>query len=208
MPSKYSSCESEEYAGALAKNLGIEIKTVEINDIFDSYTKTLKKFLKTDKEEVEVYLQNIQARIRGNILMAFSNKFGHLVLAAGNKSELLTGYCTLYGDMVGGFAVLSDITKTMVYELAEFINKKKEIIPREIIERVPTAELKPDQTDQDTLPPYDILDKIISFLEEGYSAKEIKEKGLDAETISLVSEMMKKNRYKIKQAPLGVKINH
>lgn len=207
LPSKYSSKESETYARRAAKNLNVRMETIDISDIYDSYERTLAAFFKAEKKgDVEIYLQNIQARIRGNILMAFSNKLGYMVLAPGNKSELLTGYCTLYGDMVGGIAPLSDVTKTMVYKLAEYINRKDEIVPREIIERVPTAELSPNQTDQDTLPPYDILDEIICYLEEGVSAEEISRKGLDIKTINWVKQRIDKNRYKVKQAPPRIKI--
>jgi len=207
LPSKYSSKESETYARRVAKNLNVRMETIDISDIYDSYERTLKPFLKAKKNaDVEIYLQNIQARTRGNILMAFSNKLGYMVLSAGNKSELLTGYCTLYGDMAGGIAPLSNITKTMVYELAEYINRKDEIVPREIIKRVPTAELSPNQTDQDTLPPYDILDKIICYLEGGCSAEEISKKGFDIKTVNWVEQRVKQNRYKMRQAPVGIKI--
>jgi len=207
LPSKYSTPESEAYARRLAKNLNIRLETVNISGIFDSYEQTLKPFLKTEKNgDVEIYLQNIQARTRGNILMAFSNKLGYMVLATGNKSELLTGYCTLYGDMAGGFAPLADVTKTMVYELARYINRQDEIIPEEIIKRIPTAELSPNQTDQDTLPPYDILDKILCYFEEGYSCEEIEKKGFDIRTVSWVRCRIRNSRHKRGQAPLGVKI--
>ncbi|MBL7073503.1 MAG: NAD(+) synthase [Candidatus Omnitrophica bacterium] len=207
MPSRYSSKASETYARRIAGNIDVKIKTLDISDVYDSYERTLKPFLETKKNnDVEIYLQNIQARIRGNILMAFSNKLEHMVLATGNKSELLTGYCTLYGDMTGGIAPLADVTKTMVYELADYINRKDEIVPREIIERVPTAELSPNQTDQDALPPYGILDEIICCLEGGCSAEDISRKGFDIETINWVKERVEKNRYKRKQAPSGIKI--
>ena len=208
MPSKYSSGESEIYARRLTKNLNVRMETIDISGVYDSYERTLKPFFAAgEKGDVEVYLQNIQARTRGNILMAFSNKCGYIVLATGNKSELMTGYCTLYGDMVGGVAPLSEVTKTMVYELAEYINRKEEVIPREIIERVPTAELSPNQKDQDTLPPYDILDEIICYMEEGFSSEEISKKGFDVKTINWVKQRIEKNRYKMEQAPVGIKIS-
>jgi len=208
LPSKYSSPESEAYARRLAKSLNIRIETVNISDIFDSYERTLKTFLKTEKNgDVEIYLQNIQARTRGNILMAFSNKLGYIVLATGNKSELLTGYCTLYGDMAGGFAPLADVTKTMVYELAGYINRQDEIIPEEIIKRSPTAELSPNQTDQDTLPPYDTLDKILCYFEEGYSCEEIEKKNFDIKTVRWVQQRVRNSGYKIEQASLCVKLS-
>ncbi len=208
MPSPYSSEESVEYARTLAENLGVQFKVVSISEIYDSYTRTLEKdlLIKEDKE-VGVYLQNIQARIRGNILMAFSNRFGHLVIAAGNKSELAVGYCTLYGDMAGGLAAISDVPKTMVYQLAEHINRESEIIPRGIIERPPTAELKPGQLDQDTLPPYDILDTILyHYLEEGRSAEKIVEKGFAPGTVEWVISHVNKNEYKRRQAAPGLKV--
>ena len=208
MPSRYSSEESSKYAEALAKNLGIEYKVVPITDIYFSYIDTLKKdlLIEEDKEEVNVYLQNIQARIRGNILMAFSNKFGHLVLATGNKSELSVGYCTMYGDLAGGLAIISDIPKTVVYKLADYINRDSEIIPVGIINRMPSAELKPGQFDQDTLPPYDVLDKILYHLERECTEEQLLEKGFKPETIKWVLEAIDKSEYKRMQAPPGLKL--
>ena len=209
MPSIYSSKESSEYSRKLAENLDIELKAIPISDIYRSYIKTLKKnlLINKDRKEVGVYLQNIQARIRGNILMAFSNRFGHLVLATGNKSELAVGYCTLYGDLAGGLAVISGVPKTIVYHLADHINREAEIIPRGTIDLAPSAELKFGQCDQDTLPPYDILDEILYYLEEGYSEKSLLEKGFEPETIKWVMEAVDKSEYKRKQAPPGLKIN-
>ena len=208
MPSPHSSEESRKYAEMLAINLGIELKIVPLEEIYDSYLKALKKDLEIEENgEVHVYLQNIQARIRGNMLMAFSNKFGYLVLTTGNKSEAMVGYCTLYGDTAGGLAVVSDVYKTGVYQLADHINRDRCMIPREIIDRAPTAELKPGQKDQDSLPPYDVLDGILYyFLEKGYSDKEIEEKGHDRQTIKWVKDEMKKSEYKRKQCPEGIKI--
>ena len=139
--------------------------------------------------------------------MAFSNKFGYLVLSTGNKSEMAMGYCTLYGDMAGGLAVISDVPKTMVYELARYINRKSELIPKEIMERKPSAELRPDQFDQDSLPPYDILDQILFYyIEEGYSMKEILDLNLDPEVVERVIWTVNKNEYKRRQAPPGLKV--
>ncbi|MFH1310216.1 MAG: NAD+ synthase [Candidatus Omnitrophota bacterium] len=208
MPSKYSAKQSEEYSLTLSKNLGIKFETIPINGIYDAYIKTLKKQLAVDEEgDVEVYLQNIQARIRGNILMSFSNKHEYMVLATGNKSEVLTGYCTLYGDTVGGLAVIADLSKTMVYKLALYLNRDSEIIPKEIIERAPSAELKPGQKDQDTLPPYDVLDAVLFYLEEGCSMREIEQKGFDKKTVEWVVKRIKSNEYKRRQLPLALRIN-
>ncbi|MFC1480440.1 NAD+ synthase [Candidatus Omnitrophota bacterium] len=208
MPSPYSLEESAEYARELADNLGVEFKIVPISRIYDSYIQTLGKDLGIEKEEeVGVYLQNIQARIRGNVLMAFSNRFGHLLLTTGNKSELAVGYCTLYGDMAGGLAVISDVPKTMIYRIADYINRKGEAIPRQIIDRPPSAELKPGQLDQDTLPPYDVLDEVLYFyLEEGCSTKKLIEKGFKRETVEWVISAVNKNEYKRRQAPPGLKV--
>ena len=208
MPSPYSAEESGEYSRQLARNLAIQFKTVPITGIYNSYLKTLKNdLLIRQSSNVSVYLQNIQARIRGNILMAFSNKFKHLLLTTGNKSELAVGYCTLYGDMAGGLAVLSDVPKTTVYRLAEHINTGREIIPRRIIDRPPSAELKPGQLDQDTLPPYDILDRILyHYLEEGYSAKQLVEKGFSPESVRWVRKAVTRNEYKRRQSAPGLKV--
>ncbi len=161
MPSAYSSAGSVNDSVALARNLGVRFETVPISDVHDAYLGTLNRLFPVN--EVDVTDENIQARIRGNILMALSNREGCLVLSTGNKSELAVGYCTLYGDMSGGLAVISDVPKTMVYELARYINRERELIPRATIEKPPSAELRPDQRDQDTLPPYDVLDRILAM---------------------------------------------
>jgi NAD+ synthase (glutamine-hydrolysing) len=172
MPSPYTSRESIEDSLLLARNLGVEFKLIPITPIYQSYRKALQEPL--ELAEIDVTLENIQARIRGNILMAISNKYGHMVLSTGNKSELAVGYCTLYGDMSGGLSVLADVPKTMVYELARHLNRDREIIPRQIIRKAPSAELRPDQKDQDTLPPYEILDQIMNYyLTEGYAYGDI-----------------------------------
>ena len=155
----------------------------------------------------DVTEQNIQARIRGNLLMALSNKFGHLLLSTGNKSEMAVGYCTLYGDMSGGLAVLADVPKQMVYGLAQWMNCEKEVIPQRIITRPPTAELKPDQLDQDDLPPYEILDPILqAYLEENASIDEICDSGYDRTTVKDIVRRIRINEYKRRQAPIGLKV--
>ncbi|MFH1665367.1 MAG: NAD+ synthase [Candidatus Omnitrophota bacterium] len=209
MPSPYSSGESVEYSRILAGNLGIGFKVIPISQTYKSYIKTLEKEMNAgeDDKEVGVYLQNIQARIRGNILMAFSNKLGYMLLSTGNKSELAVGYCTLYGDMAGGLAAISDVPKTMVYRLAEYMNRESEVIPRAIIIRPPSAELKPGQLDQDTLPPYDILDSILyHYLEEGLSAGRLVEIGFKYDDVEWVIRNVNSNEYKRRQAAPGLKV--
>lgn len=205
MPSPYSSRGSIDDSKKLAENLGIKFKVIPIGDIFSSYLETLKNPFKGTKTDVTE--ENIQARIRGNILMAFSNKFGCLVLSTGNKSELAVGYCTLYGDMSGGLAVISDVPKTMVYELSRYINRNSEIIPLNTIEKPPSAELKPDQTDQDVLPPYEVLDQILQYyIDENYSAEEISKLNFDPETVNWVIHQVDHNEYKRRQAAPGLKV--
>lgn len=205
MPSQFSSGGSVEDSRKLAENLGIQFKTIPIAPVYEAYLQSLKQHF--EGKEADATEENIQARIRGNILMAFSNKFGYLLLSTGNKSELAVGYCTLYGDMSGGLSVISDVPKTMVYELAEYVNRQKEIIPKNTIEKAPSAELRPDQTDQDTLPPYPVLDKILYYyIEEGYSVDEIVELGMDRETVLWVVRTVDRNEYKRKQAAPGLKV--
>ncbi len=205
MPGPFSSAGSVEDSKKLAENLGIELKVIPITDIYDSYLKTLKDVFEGKASDTTE--ENIQARIRGNILMALSNKFGYLVLTTGNKSELAVGYCTLYGDMSGGLAVIGDVPKTMVYAIAEFINRKEEIIPKTIIKKLPSAELKPNQCDQDTLPPYEILDPILQFyVEDGLSKEEIVAKGYKEEVVNWVIKAVNKNEYKRRQAPPVLKV--
>lgn len=206
MPSPYSSPGSVEDSRKLADNLGIEFKVVPIDAIFNSYLDTLREHF--DGMEADTTEENIQARIRGNILMAFSNKFGSIALSTGNKSEMAVGYCTLYGDMSGGLSVISDVPKTIVYELAEFVNREKERIPRAIIDKVPSAELKPDQKDQDTLPPYPVLDRILQYyVEDGYSVEEIIALNFDPETVKWVARTVDRNEYKRRQAAPGLKVS-
>ncbi len=205
MPGPYSSPGSIEDSKKLAVNLGIKFETVEISPVYEAYIKSLRPQLKG--REVDITEENIQARIRGNILMALSNKFGHLVLSTGNKSELAVGYCTLYGDMSGGLSVISDVPKTMVYELAGYINRQSPIIPQEIINKAPTAELKENQTDQDTLPPYEILDQILHYyLDEQYSMEDILRLGFDPEAVKWVIRAVDRNEYKRRQGPPGLKV--
>ncbi len=205
MPSPYSSRESMEDALKLSENLGISFETIPISNIFQTYLNELSPAFKGRAEDVTE--ENIQARIRGNLLMALSNKFGYLVLSTGNKSELAAGYCTLYGDMTGGLAVISDVPKTMVYELARYINRHGEIIPQRILEKPPSAELKPGQLDQDTLPPYEILDGILrAYIEHNKSPSEIIKEGYDPEIVREVIKKVDRNEYKRKQAAPGLKV--
>ena len=205
MPSKFSSKGSVEDSIKLAGNLNIDYKIIPIKDIFNAYLSTLKPFF--ENKPADITEENIQARIRGNILMAMSNKFKSLVLSTGNKSELAVGYCTLYGDMSGGLAVISDVPKIMVYKLANFINRDREIIPNEIITKPPSAELRPDQKDEDSLPPYEILDKILHYyIEEGMYEEEIVKMGFDKNTVNWVINTVNRNEYKRKQAAPGLKV--
>ncbi|OGP55159.1 MAG: NAD+ synthase [Deltaproteobacteria bacterium RBG_13_52_11] len=207
MPSPYSSEESLEDAQQLADNLGITLLRIPISSILDSYLETIKPLFHGMREDSTE--ENIQARIRGNILMALANKFGALVLATGNKSELSTGYCTLYGDMAGGFAVIRDCPKTLVYQLADHKNKKegKDIIPIRVIKKEPTAELRPNQKDTDTLPPYELLDPILlAYVEEDKGADEIVALGYSPEIVREVIDRVDRNEYKRRQGPPGIKI--
>ena len=207
MPSMYTSKESLEDAYGHAKNLGIKIITVPINKLFKVYTDTLSESFKG--MEADITEENLQARIRGNILMAFSNKFGWLVLTTGNKSEMSVGYATLYGDMAGGFAVIKDVPKTMVYDLCEWRNKKegKDLIPERILWKEPTAELKPDQRDIDSLPPYPLLDPVLkAYVEEDRSFDEIMKMGCDIACAQSVISKVDRAEYKRRQAPPGIKI--
>ncbi|ACO03964.1 MAG TPA: NAD+ synthase [Persephonella sp.] len=207
MPSQFTSKESVEDALELAENLGIETFTLPITDIFEKYKDELKDIfagLKPDATE-----ENLQARIRGNLLMALSNKFGWIVLATGNKSEMSVGYATLYGDMVGGFAVLKDVLKTKVYELAQYRNSISPVIPQRVLEKPPSAELKPDQRDEDELLPYPILDEIIMlYVEEDMPVQDIIRMGFDRHSVEKVVKMIDRNEYKRRQAPIGIRITH
>jgi NAD+ synthase (glutamine-hydrolysing) len=205
MPSPYSSPGSIADAHALAENLGATCWTIPISEVYGSYLETMAPhFAGAAPDTTE---ENIQARIRGNILMAISNKYGHIVLSTGNKSELAVGYCTLYGDMSGGLAVISDVPKTMVYELARYANRHGEQIPQASIDKAPSAELKPNQVDQDTLPPYPILDGILRlYIEEGCSIDEIVAHGYERETAAWVARTVDRNEYKRRQAAPGLRV--
>ncbi|HET9804474.1 MAG TPA: NAD(+) synthase, partial [Candidatus Acidoferrum sp.] len=191
---------------ALARNLGIEFLTLPISEVFDAYRSALKPAFGRRKEDVAE--ENVQARIRGNYLMALSNKFGSMVLSTGNKSELAVGYCTLYGDMAGGLAVISDVPKLMVYELAKWINRERELIPVSTIEKPPSAELRPNQKDEDSLPPYDVLDRILkAYIEDLKSPQEIADKyDFDIKLVREIALLVDRNEYKRKQAAPGLKI--
>jgi NAD+ synthase (glutamine-hydrolysing) len=207
MPSEFSSRGSIEDSERLGKNLGIELLTIPITDVFDAFKVALKAGFKAAKSDVTE--ENLQARIRGTYLMALSNKFGWLVLSTGNKSEVSSGYCTLYGDMAGGFAVLKDVMKTTVFRLAEYCNCLAgcERIPRVIIGKPPSAELRPNQLDSDSLPPYEVLDPILkAYVEEDRSFAEIVDMGFDEQLVRRVIRMVDTNEYKRRQAAPGVKI--
>ena len=205
MPSPHSSKGSVQDSLSLAKNLGIQTLTLPIEKAMKAYDQILGKVFKgTDSDLAE---ENIQARIRGNLLMALSNKKGWMVLATGNKSEFSVGYCTLYGDMAGGFAVIKDVPKIWVYKISHWVNSKKEIIPESILTKAPSAELRPDQKDTDTLPPYDLLDPILlKYIEEDKSVGKIKVSGLSTADIKRVANLVDASEYKRRQGPPGVKI--
>jgi len=206
MPSQYSSEHSVIDAKELACKLGIRFEVVPIGEVFDDYRKALKGVYAGKPEDVAE--ENIQSRIRGNMLMAFSNKFGTLVLTTGNKSELGVGYCTLYGDMVGGLAVISDVPKTLVYRLSHYVNSRKPVIPQSTLEKPPSAELRPGQMDSDSLPPYDIVDSILEdYVEDYHTAEQIaRDRGYDLKLVRDVIRMIERSEYKRQQAAPGLKI--
>jgi NAD+ synthase (glutamine-hydrolysing) len=205
MPSNFSSKGSIEDSKKLSEGLGIEFKIVPINTVYNAYMKTLSSVFAG--LPFDVTEENLQARMRGDILMSISNKHGYLVLTTGNKSELAVGYCTLYGDMCGGLAVISDVPKTMVYDLARHINCRKEIIPESTIEKPPSAELRPNQKDQDTLPPYNILDGVLkAYIEESKDVDEIMNLGYDGVLVRDIIKKVDRNEYKRKQAAPGIKV--
>src|SRR5213080_4170080 len=207
MPSPYSSAGTRRDAQRVAKNLGIEYLSIPITPILRAYKRALARAFKGLKEDVTE--ENLQARIRGNLLMALSNKFGWLVLTTGNKSEYSVGYTTLYGDMAGGFAVIKDVPKMLVYEVARHVNASagRALIPATVFERAPSAELRPSQTDQDTLPPYAELDAILEgYVEEDRGVNDLVARGFAPETVRRVVAMVDRNEYKRRQAPIGVKI--
>ncbi len=205
MPSRYTSADNYEDTKKLADNIGIGFEVIPVDGVFKEFIRLLSPSFREDAPDITE--QNIQARIRGTILMALSNRQGRLLLSTGNKSELAVGYCTLYGDMNGGLAVISDIPKTVVYDLADFINREKEIIPSRIIAKAPSAELKPDQTDQDDLPPYEILDSILKgYIEDLKGAEELVKSGFDPKLVEGVISRVDRNEYKRHQAAPGLKV--
>ncbi len=209
MPSKFNSTETISDAERCAKNLGIKFLTIPIGQVLEQFNGSLEKVDGWDSSGLAY--ENLQARIRGTILMSLSNQFGALVLTTGNKSEIAVGYTTLYGDTAGGFAVIKDVFKTMVYKLAKYINdiNSREVIPKSVIDRIPTAELRPNQKDSDSLPEYDMLDKILKgYVEEDKSAQQLIDEGLPKEEVSRVIRMVDRNEYKRRQSPPGVKITH
>jgi NAD+ synthase (glutamine-hydrolysing) len=207
MPGPYSSTGSIDDARALAQNLGIRFELLCIGDIFESYKKTLAKVFAGRKEDETE--ENIQSRARGMLLMALSNKFGAIVLSTGNKSELGVGYCTLYGDMAGGLAIISDVPKTMVYRLSHYVNSRRPVIPQSSLEKPPSAELRPGQMDSDTLPPYEILDAILEdYVEESHTADQIAtDRGFDVSLVRRIIRMVERSEYKRQQAAPGLKIS-
>ncbi len=205
MPSEYTSQDNFEDTKCLADNLGVQFLNIPIHDIFMAFIKFISP--EFNPREPGVTEQNLQARIRGTLLMAMSNRDGALLLSTGNKSELAMGYCTLYGDMNGGLAVISDVPKTMVYDLARFINTQKETIPLSIIEKPPSAELKPDQTDQDDLPPYELLDPVLkAYIEDFKGADDLVGMGFDPKLVGSIISRVDQNEYKRHQAPPGLKV--
>ena len=207
MPGPYSSKGSIDDARALAQNLGIRFELLSITEICKSYLHVLKDVFAGLKEDVTE--ENIQARARGSLLMALSNKFNAIVLSTGNKSEIAVGYCTLYGDMVGGLAVISDVPKTMVYRISRYVNSRRLVIPESTLEKPPSAELRPNQKDSDSLPPYDVLDAILEdYVEDMHSAEQIaKDRGFDLALIHRVMRMVDRAEYKRQQAAPGIKIS-
>jgi NAD+ synthase (glutamine-hydrolysing) len=207
MPGPYSSQGSIDDARALAQNLGIRFELLPITEICKSYQHTLKDIFAGRKEDVTE--ENIQARARGSLLMAVSNKFNAIVLSTGNKSEIAVGYCTLYGDMVGGLAVISDVPKTLVYRISRYVNSRRRVIPEATLEKPPSAELRPNQMDSDSLPPYEVLDAILEdYVEDMHSAEQIaKDRGFDLALIHRVMRMVDRAEYKRQQAAPGIKIS-
>jgi NAD+ synthase (glutamine-hydrolysing) len=205
MPSQYSSAGSLQDAATLAKNLGMVRHVIPIKEPFQVLKNQFKEVFAGKSEDTTE--ENMQSRLRGLILMSMSNKFGRLLLTTGNKSELAVGYCTIYGDMCGGLAVISDVPKTMIYRLANWINREAEVIPRNSITKPPSAELKPDQKDQDTLPPYDVLDEILTmYVEEQLSPEDIEDRGFDPKTVRWIQRKVDMNEYKRRQAAPGLRV--
>jgi NAD+ synthase (glutamine-hydrolysing) len=207
MPGPYSSKGSIDDACSLAKNLGIRFEVISINPAYEAYREMLKGVFAGQREDVTE--ENLQSRARGMLLMALSNKFGAIVLSTGNKSELGVGYCTLYGDMAGGLAVISDVPKTLVYRLSEYVNSRRPVIPRDTLEKPPSAELRPNQKDSDSLPPYEVLDAVLEdYVEDSHSIEQIAaERRIDIETVRRVVRMIDRTEYKRQQAAPGIKIS-
>jgi NAD+ synthase (glutamine-hydrolysing) len=207
MPSPYTAEISWLDSREMVKKLGVRYDEIPIDACFQAFTSTLEQeFAGLPLDATE---ENIQARIRGTLLMALSNKHGAIVLTTGNKSEMAVGYCTLYGDMAGGFAVLKDIAKTLVYRLCRYRNSQSEIIPERILTRPPSAELRPDQTDQDSLPPYDVLDGIMQLhMEENYATEQIIAAGYNPNDVERITRLIKINEYKRRQSPVGIRVTH
>lgn len=205
MPSPYTAQMSIDDSWALCANLGVQGELVDIQPAMQTYEQLLAPYFVGKAPDTTE--ENLQARIRGNLLMAMSNKSGWLVLTTGNKSEMAVGYCTLYGDMAGGFAVLKDLLKTKVYDVCRWINRDLEIIPWRIIERPPSAELRPDQTDQDSLPPYEVLDAIVTaYMEQDMSPREIIARGYREEDVRRVVRLLRISEYKRRQSPVGIRL--
>ena len=205
MPFRYTSTISREDAAKQAELLGVRYDVIPIAPIYDATVRQLAPIFEGREEDVTE--ENIQARVRGLLLMSISNKTGRMLLTTGNKSELAVGYCTLYGDMSGGLAVISDVPKTMVYDLAHFINRDHIIIPARIISKAPSAELKPDQRDDDDLPPYALLDPILKgYIEDDLSLSELVEMGFDRQLVSEIVAKVNRNEYKRYQAAPGLKV--
>jgi NAD+ synthase (glutamine-hydrolysing) len=205
MPGPFSAPESLEDASRLAKALGMPFRVVPIGPVYEAFLEAMRPHF--EGKPFDVAEENLQARIRGNVLMALSNKHGHLVLTTGNKSELAVGYCTLYGDMSGGLAVISDVWKTRVYDLARLYDRERDVIPRRTIVREPTAELRPNQRDTDSLPPYDVLDRILRRrVEEGASLSELVRAGEEPALVERILKMVERNEYKRRQMAPGLKV--
>ncbi|MGH8194215.1 MAG: NAD(+) synthase, partial [Woeseiaceae bacterium] len=206
MPFRYTSTMSQEDAAAQAASLGVRYDVLPIEPMYAATVGQLQKVF--EGREADVTEENIQARCRGILLMAISNKTGYMLLSTGNKSEMAVGYATLYGDMAGGFAPIKDCSKTLVYRLVHYRNSLGKVIPERVITRPPSAELRPNQRDSDSLPPYDVLDGILAaFIEEDLSVHEIMQRGFDRETVTRVLELVKRNEYKRRQAPPGIRIS-
>lgn len=209
MPTQYTAGISLEDAGEMAEKLGVKHDECLIKPLLDHFVLTLENDLQISPESTytSTVSDNLQARIRGTLLMALSNKTGSIVLATGNKSELAVGYCTLYGDMAGGFAILKDISKTMIYQLCKYRNQLSQIIPSRILERAPSAELRYNQTDQDSLPPYEVLDAVMeAYVENNSSPAEIIDKGYSEKDVYRIIDLIKRNEYKRRQAPVGIRV--